>query len=105
MTDPIDGRDPDSTSSHSHDTDVERRLHALETTIEAIAGLLAQAAELASECAHPPAAPQATARSGPEPAEEHAAIPVPTTTRAFPTMAGRGPVPTSADDAQAVTPA
>ena len=104
MTDPIDGRDPDSTSSHSHDTDVERRLHALETTIEAIAGLLAQAAELASECAHPPAAPQATARSGPEPAEEHAAIPVPATTRAFPTMAGRGPVPTSADDAQAVTP-
>lgn len=104
MTDPIDGRDPDSTSSHSHDTDVERRLHALETTIQAIAGLLAQAAELASECAHPPAAPQATARSGPEPAEEHAAIPVPATTRAFPTMAGRGPVPTSADDAQAVTP-
>lgn len=104
MTDPIDGRDPDSTSSHSHDTDVERRLHALETTIEAIAGLLAQAAELASECAHPPAAPQATARSGPEPAEEHAAIPVPATTRAFPTMAGRGPVPTSADDTQAVTP-
>lgn len=101
MTDPVQGHDPGYASSPSRSTDLERRLHALESTIEAIAGLLAQAAELASQCAHPSGASQDAA--GPEPVEERATIPVPAATRAFPVKDARGVMPSGAV-AQAAAP-
>lgn len=101
MTDPVQGHDPGYASSPSRSTDLERRLHALESTIEAIAGLLAQAAELASQCAHPSGASQDAA--GPEPVEERVTIPVPAATRAFPVKDARGVMP-SGDAAQAAAP-